>query len=280
MTATVEKFLFETSFDAEAPAAEPATEDAPLQDDDGAAAEIYTEADLEAAREEAYAAGRTAGLEEDRAAAERALAASLEAIGASLDGLLAARAEAEDFAQRQALEAAMLVLRRLYPELERRHGLGEIEGVVTESLERLREEPRVVVRVADARMDELQARVEDLAARSGYPGKVVLLAEDGLSPGDARVEWADGGAERDSARLWQEVEDALARALPDAGTAGADAAAKADAGPSSNAGGTTSDRSAPPGAAEESEAPDAAEAAGDPAAEAAPDDDSAHPLNP
>ena len=51
-----------------------------------------------------------------------------------------------------------------------------------------------------------------LSAQSGYEGKIVLIAEEALLPGDARVEWADGGAERDSARLWRQIDEIVARA--------------------------------------------------------------------
>ena len=44
-------------------------------------------------------------------------------------------------------------------------------------------------------------------------GRIVLLADETLGLGDARVEWADGGAERDTGRLMRDIDGALARAL-------------------------------------------------------------------
>ena len=38
-----------------------------------------------------------------------------------------------------------------------------------------------------------------------------------MSPSDCRIEWADGGAEFDSGRIWQEIDRALERML-DSGT--------------------------------------------------------------
>lgn len=251
MAATVEKFLFETCFDGEGAPEEPAQANAEGEDAAAAPPPAYDEAELQAAREDAYAAGRAAGIDEAEANADRALAEALAVVGERLERLLSARREVEEQAGRAALEAAMLLLRRLFPEFERRHGFDEIEGIVAESLERLREEPRIVVRVADARLDELRARIDDLAARCGYPGKVVLLAEEGLSDGDARVEWADGGAERDSARLWNEVDGLLRRALP-AADGEADAEQNAEPQPAEEDGGrvTADEKAAPPPAGE------------------------------
>jgi flagellar assembly protein FliH len=70
----------------------------------------------------------------------------------------------------------------------------------------------VVVRVPDAYYDALDAEIPALAKRSGFEGKVVLLSEPSLQPGDLRVEWADGGAEREVASLAAEIDAVLCRA--------------------------------------------------------------------
>ncbi len=125
----------------------------------------------------------------------------------------------------------MQLLRRLFPALTRRHGTKEIEAVIQDSLDRLRDEPRVVVRVADGRLDALKERIDALTAKAGFDGKVVLLADEEIADGDVRVEWADGGAERDSERLWREIEKAVQRALgprPVAGGRAGNAAGQAE----------------------------------------------------
>ncbi len=81
-------------------------------------------------------------------------------------------------------------------------------------LETMHAEPRVVVRLHDSLLDPLRERLEPVTAAAGYDGRIVLLADPGLAVGDCRVEWADGGIERDSERLWREVEAALARHAP------------------------------------------------------------------
>src|SRR3546814_12442230 len=112
----------------------------------------------------------------------------------------------------------MLFLSTLFPQLARSHGLDELHAVVEQCLERLRDEPRVVIRCADADLDALQTRAEQAAARSGFEGKLVFLADERLKTGDLRVEWADGGAERNQKALWQEIDAVIARVLaPTAG---------------------------------------------------------------
>ena len=42
---------------------------------------------------------------------------------------------------------------------------------------------------------------------------MVLLSDDGLGISDCRIEWADGGAERNVERIWKDVEELVSRAL-------------------------------------------------------------------
>ena len=72
-------------------------------------------------------------------------------------------------------------------------------------------EPRVAIRIADPMIEPLQAHIDQLIAQTGFEGQVALLAEPSLTGTDCRVEWADGGTERDLESLQHRVEDAVAR---------------------------------------------------------------------
>jgi flagellar assembly protein FliH len=78
-------------------------------------------------------------------------------------------------------------------------------------------------------LDPMKQRVDALAEAAGYEGRIVLLVDETIPDGDVRVEWADGGAERDSARLWRDVDAALKR-LTDAPPPDAAARPSAEAG--------------------------------------------------
>jgi flagellar assembly protein FliH len=205
---SVHKFLFETSFDQVRPAPKQAPAPTPPEPS-------YTAADLAAAREEAFAAGKDAGATEARAGIEQTAADTLSAIERSLSTLLDARAEAGRSFTRAAIETATAMVRKLYPALARRHGLAEEEGVLCQCLEGLRDEPRLVVRVADDLLDALGERLEPLTRSLGFGGRVILLADDSIAPGDCRIEWADGGVERSGPALWTDIDAAIDRALAD-----------------------------------------------------------------
>ncbi|NIR76360.1 MAG: hypothetical protein GWO12_14810 [Gemmatimonadetes bacterium] len=213
------KFLFETSFE---------PDDMCGPGGDKPAKPKFDEEDLEKARAEGFAAGQKAGERAARQAVEQQAAQALNAISARLADVSQAQARASERQTREVARAALTVVRKLFPRLVERHGLGEIEAVVSDCLERLREEPRIVIRVADSLLDEVETRVSALAARAGFDGRIVFLSQEDLQPGDVRVEWADGGAERDSDQLWREIDQVIAHVLGpiELATQGAESAAQ------------------------------------------------------
>ncbi|MCH8924579.1 MAG: hypothetical protein IH924_00405 [Proteobacteria bacterium] len=201
-----EKFLFDTSFD-------PEDMDRSVMPGQKPAKPKFGEEDLEKARTEGFAAGKESGRQEVMQSIEQQISQALSAISGQLTGLSQAQVQASERQTRSAVEAALTVMRKMFPHLAGRHGLAEIESVVCDCLERLRTEPRIVIRVADSLLDQVEQRVSQLAARAGFDGKIVFLSQEGLHPGDIRVEWADGGAERDSDRLWHKIDQIIARTI-------------------------------------------------------------------
>jgi flagellar assembly protein FliH len=201
-----DKFLFDTSF-------EPEDMDGSVMPGQKPAKPKFGEADLEKARTEGFAAGKESGRQEAMQSIEQQISQTLSAISEQLTGLSQAQVQASERQTRGAVEAALTVVRKMFPRLAGRHGLTEIESVVCDCLERLRTEPRIVIRVADSLLDQVEQRVIQLAAGAGFDGKIVFLSQEGLQPGDIRVEWADGGAERDSDRLWHEIDQIITRTI-------------------------------------------------------------------
>lgn len=205
--AAVSKFLFDTDFDA---AAEPEARLAPRPD-----MRRYTATEMDEARAAAHAEGVAAGRTEAEQEIGRRIADASAAIGAQLDRLFAQGLKDHATQIREAITAATEIVKRLLPALGRREAMTEVEALIADCLARLHDEPRLVVRVADELLDPVRQRVDQLAGAAGYAGRVILLADNTLKAGDARVEWADGGADRDTAALWREIESAIQRYVED-----------------------------------------------------------------
>jgi flagellar assembly protein FliH len=154
-----------------------------------------------AAREQ----GRLAGIAEARATIEHTTAVALSEIGERLQALGRTTEDIHYESASHALKIAVATVRKVLPGLARRNGLAEIEALVRECLNTFYDEPRVVVRVHDKMLDPLRERVDEIAAGCGFNGKIVLFGDEHLAETDCRVEWADGGAERNLTGLYQEI---------------------------------------------------------------------------
>lgn len=200
------KFLFDTSFDP----IEPMGSSRPA---DKEPVKTFTEEDMAKARDDGFAAGKNAVQKSTEETIERDIARTLESLSGQLTGLDKVQSEAIERRDRETIEAALVIIRKLFPSLAARHGMAEIEAVISDCLARLRDEVRVVIRVADAMLDAVNERVTALAAKAGFEGKIVLIAQEDLQVGDVHVEWADGGAERDSGSLWREIDAVVSCAI-------------------------------------------------------------------
>lgn len=202
------KFLFTRSFDGDAASlAAEAMRNAPTP------MVTLSVAEFEGAKAESYAAGVRAGRAE---AAEDQNALLAEAI-ARLTVALQQLASATNTQQARTLETVALsvkaIAQKALPHYFQQHGLDEIEKLVSETLQQLKEEPRLVVRVADQQLDACISRLNGLAARAAYEGKLVIMADSTLAASDCRIEWADGGLERLEQHLWASLEQALSHRL-------------------------------------------------------------------
>lgn len=210
------KFLFDTSFEGPLPAVGQTAPPPPPPEPEESEPSI-TEEDLAQAREAGRQEGIEIGREEGRGEAlggiEQATQNLLVGLTGHMVDLLGAQPQMREEVAGEALKTATQILTKLVPSLEKAAAMKEIEAVVSECLERAKEEPRLVVRVSERMLNPVKSRIEPLAASEGFEGKIVLIAADGFCESDVRVEWADGGAERNLENIWQDIDQVLARYL-------------------------------------------------------------------
>lgn len=173
----------------------------------------FSEEELEQARKTAYAQGLQEGKQKALEGINEAARRALEHIGAQMTQLLETETHRLESQQSQAVQLGIAIIRKLMPGLAADHGLSEVEHAIRNVLVNHMEEQRLVIRAPSALMDALKNRIDALGENMGYAGKLILLADDGLGPSDCRVEWADGGAERDMDALYERIERAARRAL-------------------------------------------------------------------
>jgi len=195
----VKKFLFDTNDFGE----HKSTADDP----------VYTEAQLLLAKNQAFEQGKAEGAQDTRQNQEEQSLRCLENIIKLLEKLILAEDRREIAQMMDTVRLTARVTHKLLPQFSDRFAVDEIERVIAQAVEARRDEPRLAITVPAAHLEALKGQIDRIAVERGYAGKLILLADDNMSPSDVRVEWADGGAERLYERLYAQIELEFAKAI-------------------------------------------------------------------
>ena len=189
MNAAKKKFLFDTDFAGAA--------------DGQAAVSAITLVEHALKLAEAEAAGRERGYAQAQSDAtvesSRRLAEALDRIAAAMAVANKALGAIESRLECEAVEVAVAVARKLAPTLVAREPFAEISALAGDCFRQLITAPHIAVRVNDALYAVAKEKLDDIARANSFEGRLVVLAEPDIALGDCRIEWADGGINRDTA---------------------------------------------------------------------------------
>jgi len=242
--ATVQKFLFDRSFDepgsrfAQKTASPPANEtpeappEAPAVEDEDAPyagldrrrrstdapppeppPDLYTAAQLEAAREEGYLKGHATALEDHGASTQQATAQALAGIKAALERLETEQVAFNADVEKAVVRLAVALVRRMLPATATQCAVAEVQELLAATLPDVLDQPRLIIRVHGSLAEIIRQTVGPILEDHGFDGRLTVRPDNDLPVTDCRLEWGDGGVERDSPRLWAEIEAAVARHL-------------------------------------------------------------------
>jgi len=179
----------------------------------------FSEEDVVQFKQESFESGKSSGMDEARRQQEETLIALMRNMAVLLEKLLESEARRENEKNNAIIRLSLKIAQKLFPGLAKAHAMDEIESTVQAVLEKRKEEPRLVVTVHDSILDKLRSRMDILGENAGFHGKVILMGGDDLAPTDCRIEWADGGAEKNFEQIFTEIENTLSRQLAGGKTA-------------------------------------------------------------
>lgn len=185
-----------------------------------AASAVEVEQQIADAEARAYRAGFDAARNEARAESDRRAALALEEIGISIRAIAGRFSAIEERMETEAVDVALAVARKICTELVAAEPLTEMMALVSDCFRHLTSTPHIVVRINDALYDAARAQIEQLAKRSGFEGKLVILAEPEIATGDCKIEWADGGVTLDRATIEAKINELVGRYLASRNQAG------------------------------------------------------------
>ena len=177
---------------------------------------------MQKARMEGYAEGFAEGERSATAAAAQRLSTAAETLVNASTQLLSGLDAARKASQRDAVELAASVGRKLAATLLAREPTAEIEALLTECLASLDGVPHLVIRCHPDLADPVREIATARIATSGFTGRLIVMGDPDQSLSDGRIEWADGGLVRDMAAISAGIDKSIAtylvaRGVSDAG---------------------------------------------------------------
>ncbi len=163
------------------------------------------------AESQAYRNGFTAGQEQAQQETAQRVAGALSVIADALGRLDSALTTIETRHETEAVEVAVAVGAKLAPELVAREPFAEISALATECFHQLVSTPHVAVRIAKDIYESAKEKIEEIARARGFEGRLAVISDKTLAPGDCRIEWADGGMVRDQAATTAAINEMVAR---------------------------------------------------------------------
>jgi flagellar assembly protein FliH len=150
---------------------------------------------------------------EANAESGRRIASALERIAAGIAEAGKILTAVETRLECEAVEVAVAVARKLAAALIAREPFAEIAALASDCFRQLVTAPHIVVRIPEALYAAAREQLESIVRARGFEGRLVVLAEPDMAPGDCRIEWADGGVNRDSAAADAAIDAAVAAYL-------------------------------------------------------------------
>ncbi len=169
----------------------------------------YSQDELDAAvktaEEKGYAKGLAAASAENEERRQELLEKLETGVKELLAGVDAARREDEQ----SALKFALSLVRKILPKLEESVAKAEIEGFLSENFARFRTEKSLSFGFHPEMAAEVAPLLSKLAAKNDFEGKIAIHKDAMLGLSDCRVEWQNGGVERRSEQILNDVEELI-----------------------------------------------------------------------
>ena len=209
-----EKFMFDLTFDNELEApTEPERSDeiAAVEEEPEIIVPTFSEEEVKIARQQGFDAGKEQGL----AATSEALTKQINETLLKTDEKLLAAFQTQDSVNqdlsRAAHSLAFGICKKMMPALAEQHSFDEVERVIEEVFSKAIEEPRITLSVHSDIAKAIEVRIGELAKEKGYEGRVLVEADKELEASDCRVDWVNGGSERNTRQLWANIASILDR---------------------------------------------------------------------
>ena len=173
---------------------------------------VFSEEELEAAKQEAFAQGKAKGIEESNASRSAALAQTLQVLASEASQLFSQEAAREKSYEEESLRLAVNIFEILFPHTKETHGFDELKAAMAKVLEHQAGHGAIEVHVADSMKDGVSGFLEKLSAKDERL-KFKVIGNASMDEQDCKLSWEDGGYIRNTEDMALEIQTILAEPL-------------------------------------------------------------------
>lgn len=171
----------------------------------------WTEEEIDTLKADARAEGTAEAISSIEAKTLEANSVALAHIADAASQALNNLSDVKNNVQAEAAELAFNVARKLADALLALQPEKEIEAVIHECLKHLNREPRLIVRINDTLVTDIEASMRQAAAERGMAEKMMVVGDPEIALGDCEIEWSDGGVTRSRADLEENTAEIINR---------------------------------------------------------------------
>lgn len=169
----------------------------------------YTDAQIAEIQQLSFQEGQENGRELAISSIEMNIENQLEQIFANLSNLLLDTQDQIEQVRGQAAELALIIAKKFVPALIEENPTAEIEKLFASCVSSLNAEPRIVIRVEESIVDILKDKIDSMARKAGYPGRIVLIGETYPHQAMCQIEWVDGGVTHRSPEQMNQIDQKI-----------------------------------------------------------------------
>ena len=212
----IQKFLFNQSFDTDISEAFEEPVEIIEEEEPEEILPTFSEEDLRIARDEAFAKGKEHGINEKAKTIELNIIATLEKLDGNFDSLFKLQRKTATSNLNDAMLLAGTISRKIFPTLNERGALEEVESMIVEAMKKVLEEPKVSICIHPDIEPALKKHIEPLMKKANYKAEIQIISNKDIPLGDCSVEWESGGAYRNTESLLQEIDEIVESNLQEA----------------------------------------------------------------
>ena len=177
----------------------------------------FSEAELAAAKKQAYEEGHAAGVKEVETSRAQALANLMQKLTIDMQTLFISEHERQQAYEREVVTLSLAIFEQAFPAYQTHHGLDELTMQLREVLQAQQGQNKIEIRVSEEYAKGVEAFIEKLKAQNPDL-RCVVIGDTSVADGAFKVAWDDGGAVHDSHAIAQRIVAKLNEILAADGT--------------------------------------------------------------